>query len=258
MNNLDRVRSPFGQTAAHTPKKRSMGEKYLIDFLSGVTAGAFYHPLRVMADRAIKADKTPFHPRMLKEGMRYTLLSSHQLVLMGLAMSTLDYFFPEEKKGLKAIAAGCATTFTATPLDVFLAQKGWAKPLYRGFTPTLYRQAILGLGFFVFTKEFQNKIDPGESSQGLKIACNFAGGVAASLLSHPFDMSRVKMQNDINGVVYPKFRDALWHTMTQETREKVLHSLAMRFGIVVIASIVMNIGKEAWGWGIDTFKEGEE
>jgi hypothetical protein len=241
----------MNKVSPSSPSANSLGKAYAVDFLTGITAGALYHPWRVMADRVITKDKTPFHPKMLVRGIRYTLLSSHQLVLMGFAMSTFDRLFPEEtenlsnKKIVKAVTAGCVTTLTTTPFDVFLAQGALSKNIYRGFTATLCRQAVLGLGFFVFPKIYREQLD--RSSEGLKALCNFAGGITATVLSHPFDMARVKMQKDIFGEQFPKFRDAMRHTLTKESKETVVRSLGLRFGIVGVASLVMNLGREAWG-----------
>lgn len=175
--------------------------KIKVEAASAFTAVCAYHPWRTSAARAMAGLPFTVNPRHLYADFKPSVIGAHQFF----AISTVhNQLAPSCGNVFASLAAGALSAITVAPCDAWAVRKQAKIKLahvsratvFRGFTPTVFRQMGLAAGMFVFPSWIEQTHSAYASDlqkeRPAKALYAFGGGAAAAILTHyPYSVAVV-------------------------------------------------------------------
>jgi hypothetical protein len=187
------------------------------------------------------AHALPFtvNPAIIYRGTTLSILNECQQ--MGLQFALTAFFqrifeadrkmgYTKNQEFLSATMGGVVSAFVASPMELVMIRQQlhggsilrttaavagkygyFHKGLMRGLLPTMARDALYVFGMLGFTPVVQDYLERELSYQApvASLYASFAGGVLASVPSHPFDIAKTCMQGDLARRTYGSMSQTL-------------------------------------------------
>jgi Mitochondrial carrier protein len=250
---------------------KTVFEKSCVNTMAGMNAVTCYQPFRAWATQLMRHQPVSFKIQDMYKGFFPQLMTSHQLVIMGMADAMIArYVFGKENKDMnrwesfiKASFAGMLSAPSVTPFEMMNVQMQtnpgstfrmvWERVMnsqdktvkYKGFTPTLMRNWGVGVGMFFVPEQFKKMVGPYVSKEWMEehpvtwsVVSNIFGGIFGTAVTQVPDMARVKMQSDKENK-YPTARSAFEASAKEVFKPGPMKAFLCRMGVVGVATVVM-------------------
>ena len=110
--------------------------------------------------------------------------------------------------------------------------------LTRGMVPSMCREGIFTCGYLGANPLLEHYVDG--DGMAHKFGCAMVSGVAAVLLSHPFDTINTCMKGDLHSSTYRGVAHSFRHIYGHYGLRRIYAGASFRFGTVVLAFFVFN------------------